>query len=81
MISDIDAAVAGMAFLVGVIALLVMGIIIFERRGKRERLEHRRELNQAHAAMDKALGHDLEATRQLVWSHRAKPSRKHKLPR
>jgi len=93
MIDDHDAAVAGMAFLVAVLALLVMGIIVAERRHTRERLENRRELNQAHATMDATMGLDLEPTRgmdvkaafertettkQLVWSHRGKPARKHR---
>lgn len=75
--NEIDAAVAGMAGLVGVVVLLLIGIVVASRRWNRERVENRRELNLARAGVDPARGLDLETTRQLVWSHRARPRRKH----
>lgn len=85
MIETHDAAIAGIAFLVFTIALLVIGIIVASRRWAQQRTENRRELNQARAGIDAARGLSLEATRgmdmemtrQLVWSHRARPRRRH----
>jgi len=73
-----DASVAGMAFLAFAVVLIVIGIIVASRRWTIERRELRRDLNQAHAAMDAAMGMDLETTRQLVWSHRKRAASKHK---
>jgi hypothetical protein len=78
MINSNDAAVAGIAFLVFALVLIVIGIVIASRRWTIERRELRRGLNQAHVAMDTALGIDLETTRQLVWSHRKRPASKHR---
>jgi hypothetical protein len=72
-----DAAVAGIAFLVFALVIIVIGVIVAARRWTRERIENRRELNLARAGVDVARGLDLETTRQLVWSHRARPRRRH----
>jgi hypothetical protein len=72
-----DAAVAGIAFLVFALILVVIGVIVAARRWSRERVENRRELNLARAGVDVARGLDLETTRQLVWSHRERPRRRH----
>lgn len=78
MIGPQDTAIAGIVFLVFALILIVIGIVVASRRWGRERTEFRRELNLARAAVDPLRGLDLETTQKLVWSHRARSSRKHR---